>query len=849
MFAGLMIAYAALAVVLAAYLFARLLQVDKHLRLQRFRSTRPGVADLLDYAAVVADGVVVGKSGTLMAGWIYRGPDNGSATDAEREQLSARINHALRGLGSGWMLHIDAVRFPEPAYTDRDRSQFPDWVCQRIDDERRAFFEGQGAVYDGYFVLVLSWLPPSMVQRRVAGWMLRDTAAKPNEKEATLRLIETFEQHVSTIEGRLSSAFQLKRLRSQEVVQEDGRRVVFDDFLRWLQFCITGNDQPMALPRRPWYLDALLGGQDLWGGTVPTIGGKFVRVVAIEGFPLESTPGILTALGEMRSQYRWSNRFILLDQHQSIGILKRYQSKWAQKVHGFLYQVFGVGNARPDQDAMEMVQEGSDAIQEASSGLTAMGYYTGVVVLMNESREIVDAEAKAFEKLIQSLGFVPRIETVNAMDAWLGSLPGHAVPNVRRPLCNSLNFADMLPVSSIWAGRPYAPCPFYPAGSPPLMHVMSAGSTAFRLNLHVGDVGMVYMAGPIGSGKSTLIALTAAQLRRYLGLQIFAFDKGNSLYPLTAAIHAATKGETGAHYDLGEGGRLSFAPLQYLDTPADRGWAADWLEELFALNGVEMNPDRRNTIAASIAAMHKRGPGSRSLSDLMTDLQDAQLRAALEGYTHAGPMGHLFDATSDTLALSDFTVFEIGEVMSLGSRFVLPLLRYLFRRIERRLDGRPSAIILDEVWMMLDQSIFRSELKKWLKQLRKANCMVIMATQSLTDASRSAIFDTILESCEVKIFLANMYAKDEELEDGAKLYYKMGLNKRQAQLIGDAVKKRDYYFASPEGQRMFQLALGPFALAFVGHSSPEDISTIKALEAVHGHEWIGHWLKQVAPAV
>ena len=145
-------------------------------------------------------------------------------------------------------------------------------------------------------------------------------------------------------------------------------------------------------------------------------------------------------------------------------------------------------------------------------------------------------------------GLCRRIEDVNTLEAWLGSLPGHGVQNVRRPLLNSFNLADLLPASTIWAGEAQAPCPYYVPGSPPLMHCVTNGATPFRLNLHVRDVGHTLMFGPTGSGKSTHLAMLAAQLRRYPGMTLFAFDKGLSLYPLVSAVHASTAGRSGLHF-------------------------------------------------------------------------------------------------------------------------------------------------------------------------------------------------------------------------------------------------------------------------------------------------------------
>jgi type IV secretion system protein VirB4 len=121
-------------------------------QLKRHRSKDAGLADLLNYAALVDDGVVVGKNGSFLAAWLYRGDDNASSTDEHRNTASARINQALSGMGNGWMIHVDAVRRPATNYTDASLSHFPDPVSAAIDEERRRLFEGLGTMYEGYFV-------------------------------------------------------------------------------------------------------------------------------------------------------------------------------------------------------------------------------------------------------------------------------------------------------------------------------------------------------------------------------------------------------------------------------------------------------------------------------------------------------------------------------------------------------------------------------------------------------------------------------------------------------------------------------------------------------------------------
>jgi type IV secretion/conjugal transfer VirB4 family ATPase len=836
MIEAITIGIALLGAMLVLILFARIRAVDAELKLKKHRSKDAGLADLLNYAAMVDDGVIVGKNGSFIAAWLYKGDDDASSTDEQREMVSFRINQALARLGNGWMLHVDAVRRPAPNYTERGLSHFPDPVSDAIDEERRRLFESLGTMYEGYFVITLTYFPPLLAQSKFVELMFDDDAKTPASQARTQGLIDFFKRECAAIESRLTSAIKLQRLRGNKVMSEDGSTVTHDDLLRWLQFCITGMDHPVVLPSNPMYLDAVIGGQELYSGVVPKIGRKFIQVVAIEGFPLESTPGILSALGELPCPYRWSSRFIFMDQHEAVKHLDKFRKKWRQKIRGFFDQVFNTNTGVVDHDALSMVSDAESAIAEVNSGLVAVGYYTSVVVLMDEDRARLQASSRQVEKAINRLGFAARIETVNTMDAYLGSLPGHGVENVRRPLINTMNLADLMPTSTIWTGIDKAPSPLYPPLSPPLMHCVTHGATPFRLNLHVRDVGHTFVFGPTGAGKSTLLALIATQLRRYPGMTIFAFDKGMSMYPLAKAMG-------GKHFTVAaDDDALSFCPLQFLETKSERAWAMEWIDTILALNNVDTTPAQRNEIGNAVLSMHASSStalSARTLSDFVNTVQDEAIREALKPYTVDGDMGHLLDAEKDGLALSDFTVFEIEELMNMGEKYALPTLLYLFRRIERSLTGQPAAIILDEAWLMLGHPVFRAKIREWLKVLRKANCLVLMATQSLSDAASSGILDVIVESTATKIFLPNVYARDE---DTSALYRRMGLNTRQIEILATAEPKRQYYYVSENGRRLCDLALGPLALAFMGSTDKESVASIKRLEAKFGEGWVQAWL-------
>ena len=319
--------------------------------------------------------------------------------------------------------------------------------------------------------------------------------------------------------------------------------------------------------------------------------------------------------------------------------------------------------------------------------------------------------------------------------------------------------------------------------------------------------------GETGAGKSTALALLAMQMRRYENASIFVFDKGMSMY-------ATTKACRGQHFNIaGEKNGLQFAPLYALGTKQDRTWALDWIDTILKLNGVNSTPGDRYKIANTLKLMDKEG--KRQLSDFVGLINVPHIKEALLPYTDS----MLLNAKEDTFALSSFTTFEMEELMGLGERWALPILLYLFRRIEKSLHGQPAFIILDEAWLMLAHPAFREKITEWLRVLRKANCALLMATQNISDAVDSPIWNVLLSQTATKIFLPNFQANDM-----AETYANMGLNPHQINIIARAVAKRQYYLVSENGCRLFNFALGPLALAFAGASDKETVQTIQNLE-------------------
>lgn len=784
------------------------------LNLSEYRSRADRLADHLPWTALVAPGIILNKDGSFQRTLRFRGPDLESATEAELVGICARANNALRRLGSGWALFFEAERVEA---LDYPKSSFPDAASWLVDEERRAAFKGKVAHFESRYYLTLLFLPPPDGQARAESAFV-DTDSEKGKRD--------WRQELACFRDETDRVLDLLAGFMPEVRALDDAET-----LTFLHGTISPKRHPVAVPETPMYLDGLLVDTPLTGGLEPMLGGQHLRTLTILGFPNATRPGIFDALNHQGFAYRWVTRFIPLDKTEATKTLTRLRRQWFAKRKSIAAILREVVTNEPvplvDSDADNKALDADAALQALGGDHVGFGYLTTTVTVWDADRQAVEEKLRSIERIVNGLGFTTIREKVNAVEAWLGSLPGHVYANVRQPLVHTLNLAHLMPLSSVWAGPSRNEHLGKVTGTeaPPLLFAETSGSTPFRLSTHVGDVGHMLIVGPTGAGKSVLLSLIALQFRRYPGAQVYLFDKGNS-------ARAATLAMGGEHHALGADGAFAFQPLRNIDDLPVRSWAAEWIVGLLAHENVTVTPEVKEAVWSALTSLATAPAQERSLTGLSVLLQVNALKAALMPYTLDGPFGRLLDADEDRLALSDVQCFETEELMH-RQGVVLPMLTYLFHRLEERFDGRPTLLILDEAWVYLDNPIFAARIREWLKVLRKKNVSVIFATQSLADIAGSSIAPAIIESCPQRIFLPN----DRAVEPQARVAYeRFGLNERQIELIARATPKRHYYLQSHRGNRLFELGLGPLALALCGASDPASQTLIDTILSEHGRD-------------
>ena len=623
--------------------------------------------------------------------------------------------------------------------------------------------------------------------------------------------------------------------------------------LTYLHSTISTRQQRVRVPETPMHLDALLADQPLVGGLEPRLGDAHLRTLSVIGFPTTTYPGILDELNRLAFPYRWSTRAILIDKTDAVRLLTKIRRQWFAKrksIAAILKEVMtNEASILVDTDAANKAADADMALQELGSDDVGQIYVTATVTVWDRDAGVAAEKLRLVEKFIQGRDFTCIAEGVNAIEALLGSLPGQTYANVRQPPVSTLNLAHMIPLSAVWAG-PERDEHF---DAPPLLFGKTEGSTPFRFSLHVGDVGHTLVVGPTGAGKSVLLALIALQFRRYPRSQVFAFDFGGS-------IRAAALAMRGDWHDLGgnasrrsdddeepiathcgaasDANMVSLQPLAGIYYTPERAWAADWIVDILAREGVAVTPEVKEHLWSALTSLASAPVDERTLTGLAVLLQSAKLKQALQPYCLGGPYGRLLDAESERLGEASVQAFETEGLIGTGAAGAV--LAYLFHRIEGRLDGRPTLLIIDEGWLALDDGGFAVQLREWLKTLRKKNASVVFATQSLSDIDGSAIAPAIVESCPTRVFLPNERAIEPQIRG---IYQRFGLNDRQIEIIARATPKRDYYCQSRRGNRLFELGLGPIALAFCAASSKADHVAIDRVLAEFGRDaFVETWL-------
>ncbi len=719
---------------------------------------------------------------------------------------AAQFNNALRRLNNGWTIFVESQRNTSGEYP---YSRFSHSAARLIDKERSQDFNRENQYFKNDYYFTLVFKQPEKISR-TSRWFL----TRPKEQDSHYDGKEIFIKAVQEISGLLQGVFPFFHELND------------DETLTYLHSTVSTKRHVIRTPDVPMYLDHILTDQSLEHGLELKLGDEFIKTISIKAFPTESFPGKLDGLNDLVFPVRWVTRFIAMGHEYGRAYIDSVRKAWYAKrkrLTTVLQEVAtqtesGLG----ESSSLRRSDDADQALQLLDEGLVSFGFFTATVSVWSHDKSHAQERINKVISTINRLGFSCHLETINACEAWLSSIPGHLHANVRKPVVHTLNLAHMVPLSAMWSGEESNSH----LHGPPHFVAKCRGNTQFRFSSNVGDVGHTLIFGPTGSGKSTLLSFMAAQWLRYPNAQVFFFDKGCSSRVITQAMR-------GAFYNVGsKANHICFQPLKDIHCPTEQIWAQEWLLEILSAQGVSITTELKSELWQSILSLSEQEPESRTITVLKSLVQSNEIREALAPLSMSGPYGYLFDACHETDDDNSWQVFETGELFEQRTA-IKPALSYLFHRLSKKFDGRPTLLILDEAWLFLEDSMFAKKIKQWLKELRKANVYVMFATQSLADAMQSSIAIALQESCPTKIFLPNASAREEMQRD---FYRSFGLNQRQIDIIAHAQPKCEYYLASSLGNRLFDLGLGPIAKASCASGSINDQKIVADIIAQHDKE-------------
>jgi type IV secretion system protein VirB4 len=478
---------------------------------------------------------------------------------------------------------------------------------------------------------------------------------------------------------------------------------------------------------------------------------RYAGMVSVKEYGPQTATGMLDSFLKLPFEFIMSQSFAFTNRQTSIENMRRQQNRMinAQEV------------------AISQIAEINDALDITMSGHAGFGTHHLTIMALSENLKELDKNLSLCIAELVNVGINATREKINLEPAFWAQLPCNYEFIARKAEVNTLNLASFASLHN------------YPVGSiddnhwgPAVTVFDTASGTPYFFNFHLRDVGHTTIIGPTGAGKTVLMNFLVCQAQKF-NCRTFMFDKDRGCDIFIRAL--------GGVYNQIEVGEYSgFNPLQLADTGENRAFLCEWLKVMLTTHNEPFTSEDMERVNEAVSGNFKLKKEDRMLRNIAPFLGleiPGSIGARFRQWHSDGPYSKLFDNETDNIDFDISTVFgfEMGDILATKDTLA-PTLLYLFHRINLSLDGTPTMIILDEAWALIDNPIFSKKIKDWLKTLRKLNAMVVFATQSVEDASKSTINDTLLQQTATQIFLPNAKATDE--------YRKAFLlSKREFQLI------------------------------------------------------------------
>lgn len=739
------------------------------------------------------------------------------------------VENIIKRLPENYCIHYETQRkkLPKREFKERPFAPIPTQIAVR---ERFNLINTGEVFYKTEQYITISYVPPVERFKFLKQLLNPENTSDVKLKKAEDNFEKWFSQQITDFNNQVLT---IMSAYSEHVLE--CRRLGRLETTKYLYNSINGlqPDKKFFTPPMGVRLDDLLIKIQPQNDVILKLENKYCKVISIKGYPDEIQTRVLKNLEDLPYEYRLIHRYIPLGKQESIKALKRARIYHSGKLKD-LRQIMGSigdtsGGGKENSKAREKMQESEDLESVILEDRFSFGYHTFNIILEDTNQDILRDHTIQVKNLINAAGFVAIEDNTNTLDSLAGCVPANMSENLRKTTITNENLISIVPLSDRFQG--YAKHPHFSNDGEREESLMVTRSQydLFDLNMHVGDIGHAFCIGRTGGGKSTFLNYIAMQSMKYKNAKVIYFDVGGSSIPLNIA-------SGGVVYEFGKS-KIGLQPFANIDpnNSTSISWAISYTELLISMNDPSLiNVSNRTKIASAIASLADTPEKDRTITSLITYLQDDKLKDALRIYSkNGGVYGDFIDSNINSIKDSKFITFEMEHIMK-DEKITTPILTFLINYIENVLvqQGEPVFIFFDECWLFLKNPLMANFLLNSLKTFRKKNASCILATQELNDVFKSDIGNTILSQCLTQIYLANEIALSKDKE----LYAKLNLNYKEIQTIANAQSKLEYFYkASDENGRgsgsiLFQLRLTPLELAYVGRASKEHLSVIKAFK-------------------
>ena len=526
--------------------------------------------------------------------------------------------------------------------------------------------------------------------------------------------------------------------------------------LEFLSFLLNGELRPVLLPRADlghalaqtrvsFGVDTI----DLKGPTVASR--RYAAMIGVKDYPSATAPGLLDNLLRLPHEMVVTQSFGFVDRTAALGrmnlALRRMRAS--------------------DDDALSLRGDLAQAKDDVAAGRSGFGeHHLSIQVRVPDLAQLDGATADVLSAFTD-IGLIAVREDVAAEPVFWAQFPGNFKDIARRSLISTGNFAAFASLHN------------FPVGQATGNHwgdaitvLETTSGTPYHFNFHAGDLGNFTVIGPSGSGKTVVLTFLLAQAAKLEPRTVY-FDKDRG-----AEIFVRATG--GTYSVLRPGHPTGFNPLALDDTPGNRRFLVEWVERLL---GGSLDAADRELIAAAVDANYDQPAAFRRLRYFRELLQGTGRPAAgdlahrLGAWLGDGERAWLFDNAVDTLDIAATSIgFDMTQILD-DAVSRTPAMMYLFHRVEERLDGSPTIIVVDEGWKALDDEVFVARIKDWEKTIRKRGGVVGFATQNARDALDSKVGPAIIEQAATQIFMPNAKAQPLDYRDG------FGLSEHEFDLV------------------------------------------------------------------